>query len=218
MSHQHWTGATLPDPTDGIIASIETMADTAGIITPASDIATARGILATAIAAGAPISTGRPAYFDIGGIIYRSDGADTGGVYALSPVNEVETTFDSFSGGVYQRTSGSQSALITSKLPARPYDRVVIAFGMADAAVSGIAGLRILIMDNSSPTTARWEDNAEMQTQNVFSMARIPAGVDPKVILAVNFGGATGKVSKVTFSGATDVNKLAVMAMPITMG
>lgn len=219
MAHAHWRGVSLPDPADGILSSLETAADTAGLITPISgEVDAARAVVAAAIASGAPISTARPAYLDVGGILYRATGEQTDGVLRLAPVSEVESTFDTYGGGVHQRESGRQSALITSPLPARPYDRTIIAFGMADAIVSGVAGLRILIMDNDGPSTARWEDNASMQTQTVFSMARVPAGVDPKVILAVNFGGASGKVSKVTFSSAADVNRLAVLAFPVSMG
>lgn len=219
MAHEHWRGVSLPDPADGILSSLETAADTAGLITPlVGDIAAARALVASALAAGAPISAARPAYLDVGGILYRATGEQVDGVLRLAPVSEVESAFDTFRGGRYQRQSGAQSALVTSKLPARPYDRTIVAFGMADATVSGTAGLRLLVVDNSQPVTARWEDNSTYETQTTFTIARVPAGVDPKVILAVSFGGASGKVSTVQFSEAADVNKLAVLAFPVSMG
>ncbi|RTE47725.1 hypothetical protein [Actinobaculum sp. 352] len=218
MSHRHWSGSLLPDSGDDILGSLTTLMDTVGVVVPAASIATARTILDTALAAEAPISPDRPTYFDIGGIIYRATGEQSNSRYTLSPVNEVESTFDTFiPTAPFSRYGGNQSALVTSRLPARPYDRVVLAFGMADAQVNGIAGLRVLIADNSGPATSRWENNSSLTTQTSFNMKLVPAGVDPKTILAVSFGGASSQVSTVTFSQAADVNKLMVLAFPVTM-
>ena len=207
-------GVQLPDAGDNILPSLGEIARTTGSIRAVDSVAAARTILTAAEAAGLAPSPQYPAYFDIGGIIYRATGAKTNGVWTLSPVNEVEVKVNSYAGGTVTKGTGTQHALITSSLPARPHARVVSAQGMVNASVSGTIGLRILIL-NAGGATARWETGAGLQTQTAINSGIVPAGVDPQVILALSFGG-TGN-STATISSSADANRLIVEAKPITM-
>ena len=77
----------------------------------------------------------------------------------------------------------------------------VIAMGMVNASVSGIIGLRILIL-NAGGATARWETGEGLQTQTIINSGIVPTSVDPQVILALSFGG-TGN-STATISSSAD--------------
>ena len=207
-------GVQIPAAGEAILPSLGEIARTTGSIRAVDSVAAARSILTGAETAGLAPSPQYPAYFDVAGIIYRATGAKTNGVWTLSPVNEVEVKVNSYAGGTITRESGAQHALITSSLPARPYDRVVSAQGMVNASTSGTIGLRILIL-NTGGATARWETGAGLQTQTAINSGVVPAGTDPQVILALTFGG-TGN-STATISSSADANRLIVEAKPITM-
>ena len=216
MTYSHsLRGVQLPEAGDNILPSLGEITRTTGSIRAVASVAEALAILTAAETAGLAPTPQYPAYFDIGGIIYRASGTkNASGVWILGPVNEIEAPVNTYSGGTITRESGAQHALITSSLPARPYKRIVSATGMVNASVSGIIGLRILIL-NTSGATSRWENGAGQQTQTVINSGIIPAGVDPQVILALSFGG-TGN-STATISSAADANRLIVEAKPITM-
>ena len=207
-------GVQIPESGDKIPPGLGEIARTTGSIRAVDSVAAARVILTSAEAAGLAPTPQYPAYFDIGGIVYRATGAKPNGVWTLSPVNEVEVKVNSYAGGTVTKGAGTQHALITSSLPARPYDRVVSAQGMVNASASGTIGLRILIL-NAGGATARWETGAGLQTQTAINSGVVPAGVDPQVILALSFGG-TGN-STATISSSADANRLIVEAKPITM-
>ena len=207
-------GVQLPDAGDNILPSLGEITRTTGSIRAVASVTEALMILTAAETAGLAPTPQYPAYFDIGGIVYRAAGAKINSVWTLSPVNEVEVKVNSYAGGTITRESGAQHALITSSLPARPYGRVVSAQGMVNASASGTIGLRILIL-NAGGATARWETGAGLQTQTAINSGVVPAGVDPQVILALSFGG-TGN-STATISSSTDANRLIVEAKPITM-
>ena len=209
-------GVTIPTAGDDpILPGLTTMVRTSGTIRTVASVAAARSVLTSAHGAGAAPTTTAPAFFDVGGVVYRADGTQSGGVWSLSPVNENEAFLDTYTpSGKITRTPGSQHALITSRLPARPYDRYVSATGMVNAAVSGTVGLRILIL-NAGGATSRWETGADLQTQVAINAGLVPAGADPQVILALAFGGSS--TSTVTVSAGADANRLLVQAQPITM-
>ena len=207
-------GVQLPDAGDNILPSLGEIARTTGSIRAVDSVAAARTILTAAETAGLAPTPQYPAYFDIGGIVYRATGAKVNSVWTLSPINETEVTVNNYAGGTITRESGAQHALITSSLPARPYDRVVSAQGMVNASANGTIGLRILIL-NAGGATARWETGAGLQTQTAINSGVVPAGVDPQVILALTFGG-TGN-STATISSSAGANRLIVEAKPITM-
>lgn len=215
MGTPHYRGPVIPAPGEDILETLATMMDTAGIITPATSIPTARSLLTQAAAGGATITTARPMYFDIGGIVYRADGSKTSEVWALAPVNQAETIVETYIGsGSITRTPGSQHALIESSLPVRPYDRSVMVTGMANAGVSGTVGLCVLIR-NTAGATSRWQSGAGQETATAVNAGIIPAGVDPQIILALSFGGSSN--STVTVSSSADANRLIVQAQPVTM-
>ena len=208
-------GVTIPTVGEDILPTLSEMVRTSGTIRTAASVAAARSVLTAAQAAGVGPTTTAPAYFDIGGVIYRADGTTSAGVWALTPVSENEGHVGTFTpSGTITRTPGSQHALITSALPARPYDRYVSATGMVNASVAGTVGLRILIL-NTGGATSRWETGASLQTQVAINAGIVPAGADPQVILALAFGGSSN--STVTVSAGADANRLLVQAQPITM-
>ena len=208
-------GVSIPVSGEGILPTLSELVRTSGTIRTVASVAAARSILTAAQAAGVGATATNPAYFDIGGVVYRADGTTSGGVWSLTPLNETEAHLGTYTpSGTITRTPGSQHALITSALPARPYDRYVSATGMVNASVSGTVGLRILIL-NTGGATSRWETGADLQTQVAINAGIVPAGADPQVILALAFGGSSN--STVTVSAGADANRLLVQAQPITM-
>ena len=215
MSTTHQKGVTIPTSGDDLLDAWSTAMDTAGIIQPTSSISAMRAALTAMEVAGTLPTAGHPAYFDMNGMVYRSTGTKgTDNVYDLVPINMIEGHEEAGAGLTVTRTAGSQHEFIKSKLPVRPYRRMVMAFGMANASVTGTVGLRVLI-NNREGLTARWENNASQQTQFAMNMGFVEANTDPKVILAASFGG-TGN-STVAFSSAADANRLDVLAFPVTM-
>lgn len=218
MPTQHWKGAVIPAVGDDLVASWPTFVDTSGISIPASDLASARVLAESAIAAGATISSATPASFLIGGSgqpkrRYTMDGTRTSGVLNLLKDDMVEGVEDSYAGGTITKGTGTNHALITSKLPAQPYPRICLALGMVNAGVTGTIGLKTLIL-NRDGQTSRWETGGGQQSQVSMNMGIIPAGTDPQIILALTFGG-TGN-STATISSAADANRLTVFAWPIS--
>ena len=208
-------GVQIPEAGEAILPSLGEIARTTGSIRAVASVTEALTILTAAETAGLAPTPQYPAYFDIGGIIYRASGTkNASGVWILGPVNEIEAHVNTYSGGTITRESGAQHALITSSLSARPYKRIVSATGMVNASTSGTIGLRILIL-NAGGATARWETGAGLQTQTAINSGVVPAGTDPQVILALTFGG-TGN-STATISSSADANRLIVEAKPITM-
>ena len=216
MTYTHFLrGVQIPAVDEDIPLSLSEMVRTSGTIRAVASVTEALMILTAAETAGLAPTPQYPAYFDIGGIIYRASGTkNASGVWILGPVNEIEANVNTYSGGTITRESGAQHALITSSLSARPYKRIVSATGMVNASTSGTIGLRILIL-NAGGATARWETGAGLQTQTAINSGVVPAGVDPQVILAMTFGG-TGN-STATISSSADANRLIVEAKPITM-
>ena len=215
MTYTHFLrGVQIPEAGDKILPGLGEIARTTGSIRAVDSVAAARSILTGAESVGLAPSPQYPAYFDIGGIIYRATGTKSSGAWVLGPVNEIEAHVNTTGGGSITREPGAQHALITSSLPMRPYKRIVSAQGMVNASVNGTVGLRLLIL-NQAGATARWETGAAQQTQTVINSGIVPAGVDPQVILALSFGG-TGN-STATISSAADANRLIVEAKPLTM-
>jgi hypothetical protein len=216
MSTKHWKGGTVPQAGDDLLDAWTVHDDAAGLIIGASSIAAARTLLEQAITDGATISTGNLATVLIGGSgeprrSYTADGTRAGGVLQLLKDDEVEVVENTYGGGTITRAAGNQNAIITSTLPTRPYPRVVVAFSMVNAAVSGTIGLKTLIL-NRDGQTARWETGAAAQSQVSMNMGVIPAGTDPQIITALTFGG-TGN-STATVSSSADANRLTVIAFP----
>ena len=67
-------GAQIPEAGEAILPSLDEFARTTGSIRAVESVAAARSILTGAETAGLAPSPQYPAYFDIGGIIYRASG------------------------------------------------------------------------------------------------------------------------------------------------
>lgn len=218
MSSKHWRGATVPGPSDDLLGGFTRLMDTAGVLTPASSIASARSILENAITAGAGVSSTNPAYFDIGGIVYRADGTRSGtGGLILRPLNEVERAEDAWSNEVvYSGAAGSEVKIVTSKLPARPYDRMILAFGQMAGAVTDGAYALVVRIRGRDGQMGRWDASDAVETQTVVNVYYVPAGVDPAVTMSIRaVGSATNRIS---FPANASANTLTVLAFPISMG
>ena len=216
MPTQHWKGPVIPAVGDDLVAAWDGYTNSAGIITRASSVSSARASLTAATAAGAAVTTDTPAYFNIGGIFYYADGTKNSGVWALKPFNETERFEGSYSAGEkFTRGPNSQNALITATIPARPYDRFFTAWGMSAAdCTAGSYNLCLLIMDGDGQL-GRWNSGDTLASVGTFNMRTVPAGVDPQVILAVRLGSAATNTIQMNNNAAA--NKLMVTAQPITM-
>ena len=218
MPTQHWKGPVIPAVGDDLVASWPQFVDTAGVSIPASNLASARMKAETAIAAGTTIDATHLASFLIGGSgqpkrRYTMDGTRTSGVLNMLKDDMVEGNEDSCAGGTITKGAGTQHTLITSSLPVQPYPRIVLALGMVNAGVSGVVGLKTLIL-NRDGQVSRWENGGGQQSQVSMNMGIIPAGTDPQIILALAFAG-TGN-STATISSGADANRLTVFAWPIS--
>ena len=167
MSSQHWNGATIPTAGDPLLEAWPAFADSVGTIAKAESVASARAMLDRAQTTGHAPTTSKPAYFDIGGILYRSDGAKTGGAWVLSVMNENQTLTAGAVSGLSSRTSvnsGGWVKVSELSIPVKPYARSFIAFGNCWARVrSGEADLE-LYPDNTAKSTSfksRFHDSGD---------------------------------------------------------
>lgn len=223
MPTQHWKGPTIPSEGDDLLASWPTLIDTSGISIPASDIASARATAEGAIADGHTIDPSHLASFLIGGVgqsrrRYTMDGSRKSGVLQLFKDDQVEWVEDSYTGEqiTSTRPAGSASTVITSSLPAQPYDRALLVMGMLNGNVdAGSGGVMTMIM-NADGQIGWWATNASTDTQFSFNIGRVPAGTDPDVRLSIKFGYASSNATIRVMKG-TQFNKLAVLAFPISM-
>lgn len=217
MSTNTPKGSTVPQAGDPLLDAWTNYDASVGIISQFASIAAMRTALAAAEAAGTPATPAHPWYMDDGsGNVYRANGGKgSNNVYGLTPLNMPEGHDDTDNVGLkVTRSPGSQHQIVTSKLPVRPYRRMVFALGMCNASVSGTVGLRVLI-NNKEGNTARWETDAAAQTQMSANIGFVEAGADPQVIMAASFGGT--KPSTLTVSSAADAVRLCVLAWPVTM-
>lgn len=222
MSTKHWRGPVIPEAGDDLLAAWDTMLDTSGVVMVASSIASARAMMSTAETAGTTINSTYPAYFDIGGILYKADGSKgSDGDWRLRPVNETSTAENSYGGGrVITKGPYSRTVLITSSLSAVPYDRKVFATGMLSGIVS-VGGYSVGVSIRGTD----WQDarltntfktnGSDMSSATAINLGTVPAGEDPQVQMSVISGG--GDTNRVDISDAASACKLVVMAFPITM-
>lgn len=215
MSHTHYRGISIPDIGEDIPASLETMADTAGVITVASSVASARSMLTQAVAGGATVSATRPIYFDIGGIIYRADGTQKNSVYRLSPVNEVERYRfgrDDDNGVSRPATAGSERTVISATLDVKPYDRSVSLEALCYGAITGNVWLRIY-PPGENYVSSKFT-SGEVQSQTVPARGVVKAGTSPEIKVVVVGGSGGGNI---TFGNSRDNTILFVDAFPASM-
>lgn len=219
MPTQHWKGPVIPAGNDDLLTGWSKAFDTAGVIVQADSVDAARAEL-TRVETElqlTPTNT-NPVYFDIGGVFYRADGSksSTTGRWIVSPFNEIESFEGSYSAGEkITRGPSQQNALITCDIPARPYDRMFDAWGIAvgDCTV-GSYNLCLLIM-NGDGQLGRWDDKDGTASVGTVNKRRVPKNTDPQVILAVRSG--TASTNTIQLNNNAAANKLVVNAYPVTM-
>ncbi|MDN6523519.1 MAG: hypothetical protein L0K43_09570, partial [Bifidobacterium crudilactis] len=214
MSTQHWKGPTIPGAGDPILEAWQTYTDTAGVIIPTSSVAAARVALAQAIAAGAQVTTTRPAYFGIGAgdkrVLYSADGTKTSdSVYVMTAVNEVETDDQTYA-QAWSNTVGQDvfSGMMSTGLPIRPYDRRAI----VDASIFGYAksgNVDMCVQGHGRMKLARLTAG-DPQSVSATMQCVIPAGVTPGI--AVGVRGGSGGGGSVALSADARFNTLSVTA------
>lgn len=219
MSHKHYRGPSIPDVGDEpILESIEAMMDTAVVSTPAASIDTAALAIATAVAAGADVSSANPMKFLIGQNEYVANGEKIDGKYYLRPVNEVEFSEVALTADVEVARNGTglYNRLVTASLNVRDYDRVAFAWGVGTGNVtSGRFNLTVRMNGTKDGQLARWDTADDVNTVTTINLARIPAGTDPDINLSTMSAGAG--FNQMNLAKADNMTKLVVLAFPITM-
>lgn len=218
MSHKNYRGPQIPDVNDPILESLDTMMSTALISTVASSIASARAMVESAVNDGAEVSTANPMKFLIGQNEYITDGSQSGGKIKLAPVNEIEYSEVALTADVEVTRNGTglYNRLITADLPARPYDRVAIGWGMGTGNVSsGRFNLTVRMNGTKDGQLARWDSSDDANTVATLNLRKITAGTDPDINLSTMSAG-TG-TNQMNLAKADNMTKLIVIAFPITM-
>ena len=219
MSHKHYRGPSIPDVGDEpILESIAAMMDTAVVSTPALSPDTAALAIATAVAAGADVSSANPMKFLIGQNEYVADGTQTDGKYYLRPVNEVEYSEVAYTTDqtITRVGQGLYNRLVTAKLGVRDYDRVAIGWGVATGDVTaGRFNMVVRMNGTKDGQLARWDTADNANTVTTFNLAKIAAGNAPDINLSTMSAG-TG-TNTVNMAGSTNSTKLVVLAFPISM-
>lgn len=213
MSSTTLRGLTIPTTSDDLLAAWQKLSDTAGVITVADSVAAARATLDQMSAANAAPSSRNPAYFDIGGVVYRADGRKSGRVWTLAPLNEVEFDDVTYSGSWRNSlNAGQSSTMMTSRLPARPYARRVA----IDANIWAYALRGNMDMALSAHGKMKLARIASGEAHSVSATLQvvIPAGVQPDITVSIRGASGGGEAS---LAQDSRFNTLSVTAYPITM-
>ena len=219
MASTSWRGIAVPGIGDDLLGAFGDLATDAGVITRVESVAAARALLTAATSAGAVINMANPAYFDIGGVFYRCVGKNSSAVWVLAPFNEVEVGEKTYANGkVHDMPANWHSPLLTADLSAKPYDRVVIAYGYAwGNVISGQPDLALYVGSTDQYNFARFDTYGGNQgsTVTVVNSGIIRAGVVPDIALNLYAWNAPAKV-QLDANGRW--NRLMWQAMPISMG
>ena len=211
-------GVWVPGANDDLLAGWQTMAGQIGAYVPVASVAAARALLDEAATAGMGATTSNPILFLIGSgvqkIAYVADGTKESSKWVLAPLNESESVEQTYTLGTRLTvTSGQWSAMISSTLPARPYDRSVQVWGTAYGNVTGNVDLDIRIRD-ADDVLSRFS-SGDAQSTSVTNYGIIPANTAPGIRLGVRGGSPSGGEIKLSADGR--LNRLIVVATPITM-
>ena len=211
-------GVWVPGANDDLLAGWQTMAGQIGAYVPVASVAAARALLDQAAAAGIGATTSNPILFLIGSgvqkIAYVADGTKESSKWVLAPLNESESVEQTYTLGTgLTVTNGQFSTMISSTLPARPYDRSVQAWGTAYGNVTGNVDLDIRIRD-ADDVLSRFS-SGDAQSASVTNYGIIPANTAPGIRLGVRGGGPSGGAIKLSADGR--LNRLIVVATPIMM-
>jgi hypothetical protein len=219
MTDTTWRGVPLIEAGDGILTSLALLANNLNVGVPVASIAAARTLLTQAEADGVAPTSSNPALFMVGEgvkrVLYTSDGSKTGGVWALSPVNEPSRARfgrGEDSGVTRSLSQGDTLTVISGALPSAPYDRAISMEAICYGSVTGNIWLRIY-PPGEAYVSARFS-SGDQQSQPLPARGKILAGQSPELRVAV-VGGAGG--GSITFGTTADNTVLFVDAFPITM-
>lgn len=218
MGAKNARGVWVPAAGDGLLEGWATAAKQGGMYLPVASVAAARAALDQASTAGMGATTSNPILFLIGSgtqkIAYVADGTKEDSKWVLAPLNESESVEQTYTLGTgLTVTAGQWSAMISSTLPARPYDRSVQAWGTAYGNVTGNVDLDIRIQ-NADDVLSRFS-SGDSQSTSVTNYGIIPANTAPGIRLGVRGGSPSGGAIKLSADGR--LNRLIVVATPITM-
>ena len=181
MPTTHWKGVPVPEAGDDLLSAWPAALDAAGIVFPAQSVAAGREILSKAEAAGHPPTAAHPAYLDVGGVLYRSDGSKNGNTWILRPINEVQAVEASVPiNNTLKLGNGQYSGAAQVDLGVRPYDRIVqVSFTVWGRVAAGDIDATVLLLDR--PYRARFPNDSTGATVTVTGIRVVPAGQDPKI-------------------------------------
>ena len=201
MPANHWKGIPIPEAGDDLLSAWPNALDAAGVIFPAQSVAAAREILSKAEAIGHPPTPAHPAYVDVGGVLYRSDGSKNGERWVLRPINEVQAVEASVPiNNTLKLSNGQYSGAAQVDLGVRPYDRIVqISFTVWARVTAGDIDATVFLLDR--PYRARFPNDSTGSTVTVTGVRVVPAGQDPKI--RAGFTGAYGTGGTLSISGPT---------------
>lgn len=215
MPTTHWKGVPVPEAGDDLLSAWTNALDAAGIVFPAQSVAAGREILSKAEAAGHPPTAAHPAYLDVGGILYRSDGSKSGSTWILRPINEVQAAESRVQlTNTLALKDREYSGATQVDIGVRPYDRLVqVAFTVWGRVAAGDIDATILIMDRQF--RARFPNDSTGATVTVTGMVVVPAGKDPKI--RAGFTGAYGKGGTFSVTGDSPYSSITAIATPRSM-
>ena len=218
MGAKNARGVWVPAAGDGLLEGWATAAKQGGMYLPVASVAAARTALDLAAAAGMGATTSNPMLFLVGSgaqkIAYTADGSKQNSKWVLAPINEVEVDEQTYSRGTTGTIGdGMYSNMITSALPARPYDRVMTAVANAYGNITGTVDL--CLQDGGTDISlARWS-SGDRQSATVTNSGIIPANTAPAIRVGIRGGGPSG--GSVSLTSDSRLNRLVVVAYPITM-
>ena len=202
MPTTHWKGVPVPEAGDDLLSAWPAALDAAGIIFPAQSVAAGREILSRAEAAGHAPTSAHPAYLDVGGVLYRSDGTKNGAVWVLRPINEVQAVESRVQlTNTLALKDREYSGATQVDIGVRPYDRLIqVSFTVWGRVASGDIDATVLLMDRQF--RARFPND-------------VPAGRDPKI--RAGFTGAYGKGGTFSVTGDSSYSSITATATPRSM-
>ena len=215
MPETHWKGVTIPAAGDDLLSAWTSAFDTAGIVFPAQSVAAARETLSRAEAIGHAPTAAHPAYLDVGGILYRSDGSKNGATWILRPVNEVQAAEASVVLANTLKLGNNQySGAAQVDLGVRHYDRIVqVSFTVWGRVIAGDIDATVLLLDR--PYRARFPNDSTGASVTVTGIRVVPAGQDPKI--RCGFTGAYGTGGTFSITGDSAYSTLFAIANPRSM-
>lgn len=218
MPQEMWNKALAPLLGENLIDAFKTFAAQPGKIIPVASIAAAGVLLDRAASNNVTVNATNPAFFSVGAsrptqyVCVGKDGED----WDLVPFNEVESDerTELGSGKVISVAKDQHYWTNQSTLPARPYDRLVIAWATNHyTQASGSIDMQCVIGTDIALAHIPSGDN---QSVAVFNMGIIRAGVTPVIESRTAGGGPSGGTYKLN-AGDRRQNRLVVAAFPIRM-